>query len=373
MSERSPGPWGWYARSERLREDRPRPEAFLDPYGEPTTSTARVPRGAWQIARLLGADIYVHWSMVLIPFVLVTIIASSPAHAQAGNALLWTAIWTLVATAVIWSHCFAHLWASGAVAAGTGAVLLTPFAPLAHDSGPVRDPRTEIRTALAGPVSHALWFVAAYLIWISFDFLTTGGQMLHQFLLINAALWAACLLPFHPMDGGRILRAALTPSIGAARAEAWTASAGYGGAVTLGLVGLTLLTTSKEATPWAVFVIAVGVLTLTASQRALFAAQFRAHSERLAPAPTAEPEAVPDYLDETALARLIDGDAVATAPEVTERAVESADERRRRLQDRIDALLDRINEVGGMASLDAEERRELAETSELLRRETAES
>jgi len=103
---------------------------------------------------------------------------------------------------------------------------------------------------------------------------------------------------------------------------------------------------------------------------------------------------VPDYFDEEALARLVakdshpegdtDGDAGCDAghtrethdggsQEPTERAVESAEERRQRLQDRIDALLDRINEVGGMAGLAPEERRELAETSDLLRRETAES
>ena len=49
----------------------------------------------------------------------------------------------------------------------------------------------------------------------------------------------------------------------------------------------------------------------------------------------------------------------------------SAEERRQRLQDRIDALLDRINEVGGMAGLTDDERSELAATSESLRRETA--
>ena len=49
----------------------------------------------------------------------------------------------------------------------------------------------------------------------------------------------------------------------------------------------------------------------------------------------------------------------------------SADERRRRLQERIDALLDRINEVGGLDGLTPDERRELADASAMLRRETA--
>ena len=74
----------------------------------------------------------------------------------------------------------------------------------------------------------------------------------------------------------------------------------------------------------------------------------------------------PDVLDEEQLAFLETDDEPST-----EHVVESADARRRRLQDRIDALLDRINEVGGLAGLTPDERRELAETSDMLRRETA--
>jgi len=349
----------------------------VDPYGGPTTSTARAPRGAWALGRVLGAEVYVHWSMVLIPFALVAVISSSPVGDKAGDAVLWTALWSAVATAVIWSHGFAHLWASGAIAAGTGTVSLTPMALLAHDARPVHEPRAAFRTALAGPASHAVWVLLAYVISLGVSRDTTGGRMIDDFLIINTAICAANLLPFHPMDGGRMLRSALTPSIGAARAEAWTASAGYGGAVTLGLIGLTLLMSGDNAVaPWAVLVIAVGVMTLTASQRALFAAQFRAHSERVTPPPPAvEPTGVPDYFDEDALARLVvqDTDAESASQDAAERAVESDDERHARLQDRIDALLDRINEVGGLAGLTPDERRELAETSAMLRRETAES
>ena len=380
------------ARHNALAADR-RPK--LDPYGDPTITTARAPRGAWPLARFLGADVYLHWSMVLIPFTLVTVIAASPVGAHEGDALLWTALWSAVATAVIWTHCYAHLWTSGAIAAGAGVILLTPFAPLTHDAGRRHgtspqaawghDPRQELRSALAGPASHAFWFVIALVVSKNVAWHSTGGQMLHQFMLINVALWAANLLPFHPMDGGRILRAALTPSIGAARAEAWTASAGYGGAVSLGFGGLALLRTGNpEIAPWAVFAVAVGVLTLTASQRALFAAQFRAHSALLAEthdadAHEAEPRAdratattdiVPDFLDEQALARLVRDSTPNETP--TGQAVESDEERRRRLQDRIDALLDRINEVGGLAGLTPDERHELAEASAMLRRETAE-
>jgi Zn-dependent protease len=350
----------------------------VDPYGEPTITTARAPRGAWTMGRIMGADVHLHWSMILIPFVLVTIIASSHVGGSAGDALMWTALWSLVASTVIWSHCYAHVWVADEIATGRASVLLTPFAPLAHDDGrgPAprgQSPRCALRSALAGPVSHAVWAALGYAAWTAFDADSGAARMLYQFVLVNLALWAANLLPFHPLDGGRVLRAALTPSIGAARAQVWTASAGYGGAVTLGLGGLTLLMNKGDETlaPWAVFVVALGVITLAASQRALFAAQFRAHSERMAAPPPAAPDRVPDYLDESALAQLVESGAARAIEDASERAVESAEDRRRRLQERIDALLDRINEVGGMAGLSADERRELAETSELLRRETA--
>lgn len=317
------------------------------------------------MARVLGADVYVHWSMALVPLAILTLLA--PGRAP-FDALTWTFIWSIAATAVVWSHGLAHLWASGALAIGSGTVLLTPLAPVAHGAPPALSSRTEIRAALAGPAVHgvAALFTAIALRIIPWS--VDAAAMIEVFAWANVALAGVNLLPFHPMDGGRVLRGLLAPRIGDVRAEAWTASTGYGGAVVLGLTGLTLLLSGDPVyAPWAVFLVAVGVLTLTSSQRALFSAQFRSFSPSQTETVAPEPIRAPDVLDEEHLAFLeLDDDEPST-----EHVVESADERRRRLQDRIDALLDRINEVGGLAGLSPDERRELADASSMLRRETA--
>jgi Zn-dependent protease len=316
------------------------------------------------MARLLGADVYVHWSMGLVPLAILTMLAQDLAPFEA---VTWTLIWSALATAVVWSHALAHLWASGALAVGSGTVLLTPIAPLAHGAPPTRTSQTDLRAALAGPASHSVWALIAAIVLGVIPWGESAAQMIEVFFWANVALASVNLLPFHPMDGGRALRSLLAPHIGEVRAEAWTASTGYGGAVVLGLTGLTLLLADDPMyAPWAVFLVAVGVLTLTSSQRALFSAQFRSYAPSEAEA-APDPLRAPDVLDEEALAFYeMDDDEPST-----EHVVESAEERHERLQDRIDALLDRINEVGGFDGLSADERRELAEASEMLRRETA--
>ena len=87
------------------------------------------------MARVLGADVYVHWTMGFVPLALLTLLA--PGRPP-----------------------FAHLWASGAVRVGSGTVLLTPLAPLAHGAPPAPCARTDVRAALAGPAVHGLWALA---------------------------------------------------------------------------------------------------------------------------------------------------------------------------------------------------------------------
>jgi hypothetical protein len=80
----------------------------------------------------------------------------------------------------------------------------------------------------------------------------------------------------------------------------------------------------------------------------------------------------PDEVPEPATARL---ERAERAEERRERRVAAERKRearevdpRARLQERIDALLDRINEVGGIENLSEAERKELAEASESLKR-----
>ncbi len=339
--------------------------------GLPSDPSSRAPHSAWPVARLFGVEIHLHWSMGLLPLAFLLALGSELPELSAS--LVATGVLSLLATLVILSHGLAHLWASGALSGASHALVLTPLSPLFHGSHATRTSRDAIHGALAGPATHAAWTLLGYAVYELLPPSSHAANLTAAFVLANAALGALNLLPFHPLDGGRLLQAVLGRYVGAQRAEVWTASAGYGGAVALALAGFTLLLGTGESgpyVPWALLLIVVGAATLTASQQQLFAAQLRAHVRELEPRATRRPARAPDFLDE---AELASAPAAPTPPAAAPAApvVESEEQRRRRLQERIDALLDRINEVGGVDGLTDEERSELSEASQLLRRETA--
>ncbi len=326
------------------------------------------------VARVFGADVFVHWSMTVVPLALLALIGRS---LPAPEAIGWTAFWTLAYSVLVWTHEMAHVWAARRLGVPAGVVLISPFGPLGHDDPPTASPRGEMLCALAGPAVHALWIGPA---WIAFamapaDAVAPWRVGTEVFLLGNAALAVLNLLPFYPLDGGRFLRGAIAARTSVQRAEIWSAYAGYAGAIAMGLAGLAmLLSGGASSVAWALLLIAVGIVNLMSAQRLLFTAQFLTTSRQAAHADLLrERPAAPDFLDEDALSEGLDAALASPGKEreaKPETRPESSAARRRRLQERIDVLLDRINEVGGIENLTAEERSELDAASEGLRSET---
>jgi predicted transcriptional regulator len=107
------------------------------------------------------------------------------------------------------------------------------------------DPKQEITVALAGP---AVNLVIALVLWlwltvsnalVPVDQLSlTGGPFLERLMVINIILAVFNLLPAFPMDGGRVLRAALAMRMDRNRATQAAARVGQGLALWLGFIGL---------------------------------------------------------------------------------------------------------------------------------------
>lgn len=141
---------------------------------------------------------------------------------------------------IVFLHEFAHVLAARLRKLTVSEVELLPFGGVARiGDGLEIDPATEILVALAGPVCNLLLAGAAWAAhrWsgaLSFEW----SSML---IAINAAIGGFNLLPALPLDGGRVLRAALSRRIGFGRATRRAAAAGKVIAVALAVVGALLV------------------------------------------------------------------------------------------------------------------------------------
>ncbi len=341
------------------------------------------------VARLFGVDVFAHWTIVSVPFAILAAIATlvTDHGLTAGGALGWAVVWTVATILVIASHELAHAWAARRAGTAVGAVVLTPLGPISHDDPPTPTPGSEVLVNLAGALVHGLWLLPAGLAvyWLGGGAERSAPELMARtFFIANLALAVLNLLPFYPLDGGRALRGFLTTMLGRRPAELWTAYLGYAGAVVLGLIGLTLLLYQEpEFIGWALVLVAVGITNLIAAQRLLFSAQFLGHP-RPEPQPWGSPlRRAPDVFDEAALTEtpppskrreqevLAEQHVYDEDSDDEDTLVETAEERLHRLSERVDQLLDRINEVGGLENLTPTERRELADASEMLRGEAA--
>lgn len=96
-------------------------------------------------------------------------------------------------------------------------------------------PGREALIAAAGPAANVLLLMAALTAAHFFPTLANGGQV-GDFVIKNLMLGGINLLPAMPLDGGRMLRAALCAMCGPARASRVAAWVGF--ALSAGLLGL---------------------------------------------------------------------------------------------------------------------------------------
>jgi len=194
--------------------------------------------GAFQIARIRGIPIRVHFTLLLC----LPVFAMQLADADGG----WLALgWGLLAALGLFLsvalHELGHSFVSRTKGSPVLDILLLPIGGVAQMARLPERPRDEFQIALAGPlVSLALsglgcWGLAP---WAHF-----AGQKHLEALFalvgnINLTLALFNLLPSFPMDGGRIVRAWLTPKLGRLLATRIAAALGKFIAVLFGLVGL---------------------------------------------------------------------------------------------------------------------------------------
>jgi Zn-dependent protease len=164
---------------------------------------------SWRLGRAFGIDVYVHWSFLLIPaLVLYGNLDSGLTVALAGVGLVLALFGCVVL------HELGHALMARSFHIGTRDITLYPIGGIARLERMPERPLAEILIAIAGPLVN---LVIAGGLWLG---LVLSGRELSlnllshnlviQLLAANVGLLVFNMLPAFPMDGGRVLRAGLS-------------------------------------------------------------------------------------------------------------------------------------------------------------------
>lgn len=142
----------------------------------------------------------------------------------------------IAAFACLLAHEFGHALTARMYGVSTRDITLYPIGGLAMLEGRLKN-RAELVVALAGP---AVNLVITGLLWVAIPLVGPRTEFLRILLTINLGLALFNLLPAFPMDGGRVLRAALSIRIGEERATAIASTVGQALALCLVVAGVVL-------------------------------------------------------------------------------------------------------------------------------------
>src|SRR5690242_18024827 len=197
---------------------------------------------SWRIGRLLGIDVYMHATfLILLVWLGISYYLPPPGLAEVINGL--TLIVALFAIVIL--HEMGHALTARRFGIRTRDITLLPIGGVARLERMPDDPRQELWVAVAGPAVNVV--IAAVLIFVSsaigiafdwrgFDWI--GSNLLTDLIDVNIWLVLFNLIPAFPMDGGRVLRALLAMRMEYTRATEIAARTGQGLAFVFGLVGL---------------------------------------------------------------------------------------------------------------------------------------
>jgi stage IV sporulation protein FB len=203
---------------------------------------ARRPAGrGWapQIGAIAGIPIRLHATFVLLAIWLAV------AGGRGGAGLFGGLAWLLMLVGSVTIHELGHALVARRYGVSTEEIVLLPIGGVSRLRG-VPGPVAELAIALAGPAVNLVVALVAV-----FALVAVGGpaspaasdpaaRVLTDLLVANVALFGINLVPAHPLDGGRALRAMLSLALPAQAASRATARVGQAFAAVVALFALLL-------------------------------------------------------------------------------------------------------------------------------------
>ncbi len=204
----------------------------------PGADSSRLTRASITIARAFGIPIRVHVTF------LVVVVWFGFHGAQVGHAPWLAVLFLLALFGCVALHELGHAGMARGFGVRTHEIVLYPFGGIARvDRIPAG--HAELWIALAGPVVNLALAVLLGLGLVllraeppASERLLAPSDLVPHLAVVNGALFLFNLLPAFPMDGGRVLRAALSFAMPTVRATEIAAAVGQGVAILFGLAGL---------------------------------------------------------------------------------------------------------------------------------------
>ena len=167
----------------------------------------------WRLGKIAGIDVHVHITFtLLIAWIALShwVEAGTLASVLSGTAFIMAIFLCVVL------HEYGHALTARRYGIGTKDITLLPIGGLARLERMPEKPSQEFWVALAGPavnVGIAIlllgWLTATGTIRPLSELEMTHGPFLERLMLVNLGLVLFNLIPAFPLDGGRMLRAAL--------------------------------------------------------------------------------------------------------------------------------------------------------------------
>jgi len=197
---------------------------------------------SWKLFRFKGIDVNIHATFALL---LIWVAYSYWATSQSITTTLYGVAFIIALFTCVLLHEFGHALTAQKYGITTKNITLLPIGGISNLEKMPEKPREELRVALAGPAVN-LGLAAIFAVGM---FFTSGFQSFNWSTLISGTIWQKLfainislglfnLITAFPMDGGRVLRAALAARMEFSRATQIAANIGQLSALIFGFVGL---------------------------------------------------------------------------------------------------------------------------------------
>ena len=197
-------------------------------------------KSTYEIGRIFNIPIKVHVTLIFFLPIITLYLSSVLDQNAISGAFSWGLFFAVGLFISVALHELGHAVVAMRKGTRVRQILLLPIGGLAQLERLPPHPKDEVYIALAGPAVSLALFAIGWVLGATVAFLglQTFGFILQRLALCNLGLVLFNMLPSFPMDGGRVFRALMTPTLGKLQATRIAAATGRVMACIFGLIAI---------------------------------------------------------------------------------------------------------------------------------------